>query len=277
MSMLIRKLLGRVYRWGMRLFIYNDINGKLFFPKGYTKLINGEKIKVPFKYSWVYPNIYEPEKTDFIRKHCKQGDVVIDIGAHMGVFSFFLAKQVGAAGKVFSFEPAPLTYSILSETIRFNHLESIVNARQEAVSDENKQLEFYIYNNSRISSGNSLSPRNPAGTPHAVKVNTITLDDFFKEKDLSAKVAFIKIDAEGAELEILKGGKETILRYKPYITLEVHPRVFMDKMTVMKEIFDTATSYGYRIESSEKIMPWDVFAAHNDCFEVVLVPDTNNS
>ncbi|MGC4100316.1 FkbM family methyltransferase [Ferruginibacter sp.] len=267
----LKQNLGKVYRWGLRTFIYNDINSALFFKNGYRKKINDKKILVPFKFSWVYPNEYEVDKTDFIKIHCKEGNVVFDIGAHMGVFSYFLACQVGKTGKVFSFEPAPLTYKMLQHTIAYNHLENTVEANQMAMAEKAGELTFYIYSNSKISSGNSLSPLNPAGTSHGITVKTVTLDDFFEEKKLS-RLDFIKIDAEGAELEILKGGQKTIRQYKPYITLEVHPRVFVPSDKIMIELFDLIVSMGYTISKNKKIIDEREFCNHIDCFEVVLTP-----
>jgi FkbM family methyltransferase len=262
---------GKLYRWGLRTFIYNDINAGLFFKKGFTKHINGQKILVPFKFSWVYPNEYEVEKTDFIKAHCKEGDVAFDIGAHMGIFSYFLAKQVGNTGKVFSFEPAPLTFEMLQHTIEYNHLETVVQINQMAMADKDGELTFYIYDNSKVSSGNSLSPLNPAGKHRGITVKTMSLDDFFKAKQLT-RLDFIKIDAEGAELEILKGGAKVIQQYKPFITLEVHPRVFVPVDKVMKELYDTITSYGYTITENKQQLNLEAFCKHPDCFEVVLAP-----
>jgi len=269
--MALKQQLGKIYRWGLRNFIYNDINTALFFKKGYRKLINGEKVLVPFKFSWVYPSLYEVQKTDFIKQHCKEGNVVFDIGAHIGIFSYFFAKQVGSAGKVFSFEPAPLTYKMLRHTVEYNQLEDIVKTNQLAIADKAGELTFYIYSNSKISSGNSLSPINPAGTPRGITVKTTSLDDFFSSQQLS-RLDFIKIDAEGAELDILKGGQQIIRRYKPYITLEIHPRVLVPADQRMQELYDIIVSFGYTISMEGTQLTATQFCSNKDCFEVVLEP-----
>jgi FkbM family methyltransferase len=267
----LKQQAGKIYRWGLRNFIFNDINGGLFFKKGFPKKINGKTILVPFKFSWVYPNEYEVEKTDFIKEQCKAGDVVFDIGAHMGIFSFFLAQQVGPTGKVFSFEPAPLTYKMLQHTIAYNHLGNIIESNQMAMADKEGELTFYIYSNSKISSGNSLSPLNPAGSHRGITVKTVTLDDFFDSKALN-RLNFIKIDAEGAELDILKGGKKTIQKYKPCITLEVHPRILTPAAETMRELYQTISSYGYHVKENNQTIGQEKFCSHPECFEVVLVP-----
>lgn len=270
--MTIRQHLSKLYRRSLHTFIFNDINAAIFYPKGYSKKINGKSIRVPFKFSWVYSSDYEPEKTDFIKQHCVEGDVVVDIGAHIGIFTNFLAEQVGASGKVYSFEPAPLTYKILQHTIDYNNLKGNVEAYQVAVSDKEDELTFYIYDNSKISSGNSFSDHNTAGqNPIPITVKTVSLDDFFKNKQ-AANISFIKIDAEGAELEILKGAEKTIKAHKPFITLEVHPKVFTPVDKVMNELYELIIAYGYSVEKNGMLLPKEDFCKNTNCFEVVLLP-----
>jgi len=269
--MTVRQRLGKIYRWGLHTFFYNDVWGNLFFPKGYSKSINNATIRVPFKYSWFYANIYEEDKTDFIKAHCKSGDTVIDIGAHMGIFSFFLAKQVGPTGKVYSFEPAPLTYSVLAQTIKYNKLEDIVHARQQAVSDGPGELSFYIYSNSTISNANSISAQNADAKAQKVTVTSISLDELYKKENIQ-NLSLLKIDAEGAELEILKGGKALITAFHPYITLEVHPKSFTDARKTMTELYQTIIGYGYKVYMNNKVLSLQDFCDHHTFFEVLLIP-----
>src|SRR5262245_4274357 len=86
----------------LRSIVYNKWVENTFYPGGYPKKINGETIRVPFPFHNYYPSSYEEEKTEFIKQHCRPGSTAIDIGAHIGVFSYFLARQVGSEGKVYS-------------------------------------------------------------------------------------------------------------------------------------------------------------------------------
>jgi len=269
--MAIRQQLGKIYRWWLHTFFYNDVWGTLFFPKGYNKSINNTKIRVPFKYSWFYAGIYEADKTDFINAHCKAGDTVIDIGAHMGIFSFFLAKQVGPTGKVYSFEPAANTFNVLTQTIKYNNLQGTVHTRQQAVSDTTGELSFYIYNNSSISNANSISEQNADSGAKEVTVACISLDDLYNKENIQ-NLTLIKIDAEGAELDILKGGRRLITAFHPYITLEVHPKSFTDAQQTMTELYQTIVGYGYKVLMNNKILSFPGFCNHHTFFEVLLIP-----
>lgn len=268
----VKQKLSAIYRLWLRTFLYNDIVSTLFFSKGYAKKINDTIILVPFKYSWFYPEVYEADKTIFIQNHCQSGDTVIDIGAHLGVFTFFLARQVGAKGKVYSFEPSEKTFNALKQTIKYNKLNSIIDARQEAVSHTSGKIAFYIYSNSSISNGNSISTHNTVGIPRKTTVRKICLDDLMINEKIE-KLTLIKIDAEGAELDILKGGKKLIKKFKPFITLEVHPLSFDDSLKTMQEIYEIIIDYGYTIIMDNHPLTLQVFCLNKTCFEVLLIPN----
>jgi FkbM family methyltransferase len=268
----IKNSIPGTFRRVLRILFYNKLVENLFFLRGARRQINGETINIPLRFSRYYPSFYEAEKTEFIKKNCKPGSTAIDIGAHIGIFSFFLAKQVGNQGKVYSFEPTPLTFKVLQKTIQFNHLEKIVEARQQAVSDSDRDVIFHVYENSSISNANSIStPNDPDRDTKPIKVSAVHLDGLLadlNQQDLS----FIKIDAEGAELDILKGGEKIIKKYKPYITLEVHPKSFEEPFQKQKEIFRLVKSFGYTVSRDNKDIDENEFCNIGDCFEVFLTP-----
>jgi FkbM family methyltransferase len=272
---LIKKFLPGKLRRILRNIIYNKWVEDIFYPRGYRAKINGESINIPFRFSRFYPVVYEEEKTVFIKKHCGPGNIAIDIGAHIGVFSFFLARQVGKEGKVYSFEPAPFTFKILQKTIKFNGLENIVDARQQVVSNTHSDVTFYIYKSSSISNANSISVQNNPGIHvKPIRVAAVVLDDFMSDVNFK-NLSFIKIDAEGAELEILKGGARLIAKYRPFMTLEVHPKNFEDPVKTQTEIFDLLKNFGYGIYRDNRQMDVREFCSLSDYFEVFLIPSSN--
>ena len=270
--MKLRTILGKLYRKALHTFIYNDVISALFFSKGYKKKINGATILVPFKYSWFYASTYELEKTVFIQNHCKKGDTVIDIGAHLGIFSFFLAKQVGPTGKVYSFEPSEKTFDALSQTIKFNDFGSFVKPSKTAIFDSSGELTFYVYGNSTISNANSISSHNTSVKIRKTTVNKISLDELMISEKIE-NLTLIKIDAEGAELHILKGAKNMLTKFHPFITLEVHPDNFDDAPKTLVELFKIIIEYRYKIMSDLHQLTIDEFCAHNTYFEVLLIPE----
>ncbi len=269
--MTLKTQIGKLYWWFLRTFIYNDFISDIFFKKGIQKRINGHDIILPFKYSWFYPSNYEQEKSNFISEHCTIGDTVIDIGAHLGIFTYFLAKQVGPTGKVYSFEPAENTFDQLRKTIKYNQLESFVIANQQAVSNHSGQVEFFIYSNSKISNANSISAQNTDSSTKRTFVNCITLDDYFAKLNLN-NLSLIKIDAEGAELDILLGGEKLIFKYRPFITLEVHPKSFNNRLKSLTDIFELVSEYKYAVYKEKQLLTLNEFCNHDTYFEVLLIP-----
>jgi FkbM family methyltransferase len=186
--------------------------------RGVRRVISGEPIRFPARWCRYYPSVYEPEKFAFLRQHCRPGDTVLDIGAHIGLFTVLLARLVGEHGRVFSFEPTPLTRSVLAQTVRMNRCSSIVSIRSEAVARSTGTAPFYD-TGAPLSNANSLVPAQPGSEVH--EVATVSIDDFAATHGLS--IQFLKIDAEGGELAILDGARKTLRRDRPRVQLEVHP------------------------------------------------------
>ena len=76
---------------------------------------SGFSVKLPSRYFRYFTENYEDENFSFLQKVAKPGHVVIDIGAHLGLFSVRAAQLVGDNGKVFAFEPAPSTFLLLKK------------------------------------------------------------------------------------------------------------------------------------------------------------------
>lgn len=68
---------------------------------------------------------YEPEKTQAIIENVKDGDVVYDIGAHVGYFTILMSRIVGDKDHIYSFEPRPITHHFLKTHVRINHRSNI--------------------------------------------------------------------------------------------------------------------------------------------------------
>lgn len=118
----------------------------------------------------------------------------MDIGAHLGLFTVLMARRVGVSGRVFSFEPADFSRSVLSETVRLNGCADVVEIRSEAVAQASGKLTFYETGDI-LSNANSLV--RTARTKTSVTVDAISIDDFARAQELGVRC--MKIDVEGAE------------------------------------------------------------------------------
>lgn len=160
-------------------------------------------------------DIYEPNETKLLEATLKPGMVFVDVGAHIGYYTVMAAELVGPAGRVYAFEPAPLNFEILREnTAQYTDRVTLFNA---AVSDVPGRRLL------SLNAGNSGDNRlyEMEGREH-VEVDVVTLDEA-----LDGVVAdWMKIDAQGKEWHVLRGGEALIGRSpRLQIIMEFLPHV----------------------------------------------------
>jgi len=160
---------------------------------------------------YFYGKEYEPETTSVILRLLRPGDVVLDIGANLGYYSFLMAEAVGAKGQIHAFEPNPSLAKVFRESLKMSASQDSIVFNEIAVADGTAQtVEFYL---SQYADNSGLSSlyRHQYGVDHGffsskdkVLVETITLDDYFRKHHLS-RCDLIKIDVEGAEPNVIRG------------------------------------------------------------------------
>jgi len=141
---------------------------------------------------------------DLVKNEIKKGDVVIDIGAHIGYYTVLFAKLVGPEGRVFAFEASPTNFEILKKNVDVNGYQN-VTLNNKAVSDKDGKLTLYI--TGRTSTENFLfKPENFIGSSKikdTIEIDSITLDEYFR--DFKGQISFLKMDISGAEPRVIKG------------------------------------------------------------------------
>jgi FkbM family methyltransferase len=172
----------------------------------------------------------------------------LDIGAHIGIYSVYMAKQCGA--KVFSFEPTPRSFNTLKKMIALNHCENSVTAIQAAVCERSGSRSFYL-NHSDIPGSDETRIAEINSLVHVdfdqhiykekIEVAAFSVDDFSESNHL--KIGFIKIDAEGSEPDILKGARKTILKDRPSGILGIHAFAYAHKEETLIEIWNIMQEY----------------------------------
>lgn len=156
---------------------------------------------------------------------------IIDIGAQSGSYTLF-AKYLPLS-TFYAFEPFPESFKLLNDNIKLNEITN-VKTFNLGMSNEvgTTILNTCISHNGLHTIGNKL---NRFSDVKSININTATLDSMFFDKNI--KVDFIKIDTEGYEYYILKGGINTIKTYKPIIQLEWN-KINMDQCNVTEEMLD---------------------------------------
>jgi FkbM family methyltransferase len=182
---------------------------------------------------------WELDNQRFFAAHLRPGDVVYDIGAHVGLYTLISSPRVHPGGHVYAFEPLLRNLQYLRRHIDLNHVLNctVVDA---GVSDSTGPRRFdpTVHDSAgHFSSAGNLS------------VQTTSLDDFFfKGQDIRPPDA-IKINAEGAEMEVLRGGRRIVAQYSPLIFLSTHSREIHDQCSE----FLTSIGYSLRHLAADKI------------------------
>lgn len=152
--------------------------------------------------------LYEPHTTMLALGALRAGDIVLDIGAHVGYFTTLFRLAVGAGGRVFAFEALPETYRRLLHNVLINGFTN-VQPLPLAVADRSGTAYFYV-NEENEGESSLFAESGPAVGP----VQVVSLNDLFRE-DFPLRPRLMKIDAEGAEMNILNGADAWFDRQGP--------------------------------------------------------------
>lgn len=158
----------------------------------------------------LYEHFYKPRK----------GDVVVDVGAHIGLFTVKVALQVGEKGRVIAVEPEKKNYAFLTENIRINRHRNVIPVNL-ALSDFEGKARFFL----KARSGSHSLVGKTWVTPiiGSTEVNVSTLDKLLGKLAVN-RVGLLKINVEGAELNVLRGGARFLSEGRiSNIILTTHP------------------------------------------------------
>jgi FkbM family methyltransferase len=186
------------------------------------------------RYYWLDPS-YESAVVGVLNEWTKPGMCVADIGAHIGFMTMVLSRRVGSSGEVLSVEPSPPSVLQLRRNVGLNHLTN-VKVIQAAISDATGEAQFSILpfaTTSHIVSGRVEDSE--AGAT-MVSVPLARLDDLVFGADGSGGIDVVKIDVEGHEGAVLRGGTRVINELRPKLLIEIHtPSALADCLKQLRE------------------------------------------
>jgi len=183
-----------------------------------------------------------------VKEIVNEGDIVVDVGANIGIYSLILSKLVGEKGRVYSFEPDPDNFSLLLKNMKENNIKNVIMVNK-AISDKEGKQNLYL--NKDNSAFHSLIRYNNNLFEKSIEVGTTTLDNFFS--NLNKKVNFIKMDIEGYEGDALKGAKELLKKSgKIKIIIEFSPEIIKNSNFGIKNLLNLLKSYNLEIRKIDE-------------------------
>lgn len=173
----------------------------------------------------IFLNSFDNWETNSIRTWIEaiaEGDTVIDVGSYLGVYSILAAKA--GAKQVIAFEPNPITYEALEANVALNNLGGRIVTRMLGLSDFVGSVMLFHPPGREMSSGSQLRDNDEGqefnGWDNKSEVFVTTLDEEIVALNVD-RVGAIKIDAEGYEMQVLKGAAQTIAAYRPVMIIEL--------------------------------------------------------
>jgi FkbM family methyltransferase len=184
---------------------------------------------------------FEPDTTDTFAKFVQERFVVLDIGANIGATTVQLSRQVGSDGTVYAFEPHPTTFKHLVHTIELSNL---LNVKPIPTGLGDNTASVTLQFNPTSTGWGSVYGNGETYTT-STQVSIVKLDDFVIDNNVQ-RVDFIKIDVEGYELEVMRGGRNTIDKYKPIIQFEYNKQASQNGKWTFSQAYDLLSECGYK-------------------------------
>jgi FkbM family methyltransferase len=183
---------------------------------------------------------WHPAICRFLSKRIGPGQVFVDVGAHIGVFSVLAAYRAGPTGRVIAFEPEPANRALLARNAAANGV--TVDIRPRAVAGAPGQVGLYGQADNK--GGWSLMPDGAAGPDLVVEATTL-------EAELAGleRIDFLKLDVQGAEPAILESTMSLWRRFPraPMILFEFNPRSWQEHDPGFRMLQAFITAYRYDV------------------------------
>lgn len=204
------------------LVIERTDNHYITTPNSYLFIGSPESARLTFDGS-----TYEPEIAFLFQRLTSPGDIVLDIGANVGLHTVALSKLVGD-GRVIAFEPVTEMADALSANCAFNRSENVTLVRA-ALGKESGVAEIMVNQGDPGMEGTnsmiqSIHLTNNPDRYQSRQIPVCRLDDVAKNLGLHDQIKLIKIDTEGFEPMVIEGGLETLRKSRPIMIVEAHSK-----------------------------------------------------
>lgn len=210
--------------------------------------------------------IYEPEHTWLVEKIIKDDSVALDIGANIGYFTAVMADKI-SKGKIYTIEAVPMLAGLIEKSKKicgWNNVEILNTGLYDGKGDLTVRVNYVNPGCFRVLNESDELEKIDKNIVEQVSLDT--LDNLLYDK--LSRLDYIKMDVEGAEGRVFKGGKKIIEKFKPVVTWEFTPSTLEQNGTPPKELLTYLSGLGY------KFLPIDWYSWNEvDSIDEVLLKE----
>ncbi len=191
------------------------------------------------------PKTFSPDDIDGLKRFIREGDTVIDVGAHTGDTALPMALACGAEGLVIACEPNPYVFKVLEANARLNPGRTRVAPLNFAATERDGRYVFHYYDASFINGGNVSQLHNQRhGHRYPLEVEGRDLERYLRAHyaDRLARLSFLKTDTEGYDREVLRAMNGMLREFRPVVVCEVHKKLDSEER---RGLLDVLTGAGY--------------------------------
>ena len=193
--------------------------------------------------SWFYPRydhgrVHEPAVTYSLVEEFKKAEVFFDVGTHLGFYTCIAGKMM-PMGQVVGFEMDVLSFQLLEENVRLNQLDNVTIHNTAVVAMPGTvRYPTNTTPNAGLSIQTDITTKN-----NCIEVAATSIDSYCEENTLTPDL--IKIDVEGAEIQVLKGMANTLRQY-PKLYIELHENLLPNFDSSIQEVITLLHDAGYQ-------------------------------
>jgi len=177
----------------------------------------------------------------------RPGAVVLDIGANVGAHTLPLARLVGPNGRVFAFEPTGYAFGKLKQNINLNpELVPRIVAEQIRLTGPGAADPGEIYSSWKVTGQQPRHGKHFGIAKSTEGARATSLDEYCNQADLQ-RIDLIKLDVDGFEVDVIRGGRNALRTYRPTICMELSPYVLEERGASLADLLAELRENGYRL------------------------------
>ena len=185
---------------------------------------------------------YELPTVKFLERTLKPDYVCFDVGAQIGYLSLVMANAAQRRTRVVAFEPEELNTQRFASNMALNNITN-VELVKKAVSNTSGVLKLYLSNDNNAGTHSTIANDPNVGTAFE-EVAAVALDEIVEQLKLG-RLDMIKIDVEGAELEVIQGAKNVLSKFRPTCIIELSENIQKSRGFSTTQFKKLMSEYGY--------------------------------